>query len=69
MRKNNKGMGRTVLGQNVFIACYRECEYYLDQLIPYLEGNIDYVANYIAENIPEIKFKKTPGFISAMVRL
>lgn len=61
VRKNNKAMGRTVFGQNVFIACYRDCEYYADQLISYLESNVDYVYNYIKENIPSIKFEKPEG--------
>lgn len=61
VRKNNKAMGRTVFGQNVFIACYKECEYYVNQLIPYLEANVNFVDNYIKENIPSIKFRKPEG--------
>lgn len=61
VRKNNKAMGRTVFGQNIFIACYKHCEYYADQLIPYLESNVDYVCNYIKENVPSIKFRKPEG--------
>lgn len=60
-RKNAKGMGRTVFGQNVFIACYKHGEYYADQLVEYLEDNLDYVYNYIKENIPQIKFRKPEG--------
>jgi len=57
-RKNNKAMGRTVFGQNIFIACYEHCEYYIDQEIPYIERNIDYVKQFIDDNIPEINFIK-----------
>lgn len=57
-RKNNKAMGRTVFGQNVFIACYEKGDYYVDQEVEYLEENIKYLDQFIKENIPEIKFHK-----------
>lgn len=57
-RKNNKGMGRTVFGQNVFIACYENGDEYIDAMMEYVENNVDYTEKYIKENIPEIKFTK-----------
>ena len=57
-RKNNKAMGRTVIGQQVFIAAYSQCEYYVDQLVPYLEKNVNFVEQFISEKLPEIKFTK-----------
>jgi len=57
-RKNNKGMGRTVFGQNVFIACYENGDDYVDQEVAYLEKNLDYLDKYLKENVPEIKFHK-----------
>lgn len=60
-RKNNKAMGRTVFGQNIFIACYRDCEYYADQLVEYLEENQNYVKDFIDKKLPEIKFRKQEG--------
>lgn len=60
-RKNNKAMGRTVFGQHAFIACYRDCEYYADQLVEYLEENQNMVAEYLATHIPEIRFRKQEG--------
>ncbi len=60
-RKNAKALGRTVFGQAIFIACYRDCEYYVDQLVEYLEANVDYVKDYIKNNIPEISFRKPEG--------
>ena len=46
-RKNCKAMGRTVMGQNVFIACYEHGDDYADQLVVYLEANRDYIVEYI----------------------
>ena len=37
------------------IAAYNEGEEWLDQLLPYLEGNMKYIQEYCEKNIPEIK--------------
>jgi cystathionine beta-lyase len=60
-RKNCKAMGRNIFGQVAFIACYRDCEYYLDQMLEYLEGNLNYVESFIKEKLPEIKFHRPEG--------
>ncbi|WP_294078838.1 MalY/PatB family protein [Proteiniphilum sp. UBA5384] len=36
-------------------AAYDECEDWLDQMLDYVQGNIDLVDSYLTENIPEIK--------------
>lgn len=36
-------------------AAYDECEDWLDQMLDYVQGNIDFISNYLKENIPEIK--------------
>ncbi|MEA4916047.1 PatB family C-S lyase [Proteiniphilum sp.] len=36
-------------------AAYDECEEWLDQMLAYVQANIDFVDNYLKENIPEIK--------------
>lgn len=36
-------------------AAYDECEDWLDQMLSYVQGNIDCVNNYLKENIPAIK--------------
>lgn len=36
-------------------AAYNEGEEWLEQLLPYLSDNFDYVVNYCKENIPQIK--------------
>lgn len=60
-RKNCKAMGRNIFGQVAFIACYRNCEYYVDQMLEYLEGNLDYVEGFIREKLPEIKYRRPEG--------
>lgn len=36
-------------------TAYNQGEEWLEQLLPYLSGNFDYVCDYCAENIPQIK--------------
>lgn len=36
-------------------AAYDECEEWLDQMLAYVQANIDFVDEYLKENIPEIK--------------
>lgn len=42
-------------------AAYSYGEEWLDQLLVYLEGNADYVLDYLNENIPELKMIKPDG--------
>ncbi len=39
-------------------AAYREGEEWLEQLIPYIEGNMEYVIEYCKNHIPQIKISK-----------
>jgi len=36
-------------------AAYDECEDWLDEMVAYVQGNVDFVHNYLKENIPQIK--------------
>ena len=36
-------------------AAYEECEEWLDQMLAYVQGNVNFVDNYLKENVPEIK--------------
>ncbi len=42
-------------------AAYRTGEGWLEDLLPYLEANADFMADYIAENIPGISMSKPEG--------
>ena len=50
-----KAYGRTVFGTLPIEVAYNECEYYADQLLEYLEGNLAYLKKFIAERVPKIK--------------
>jgi len=57
--EDNKSYGRTIFGTLPIEVCYNECDYYADQLLEYLTGNLDYLQKFIAERIPKIKVTKT----------
>ena len=50
-----------VLGLVATKACYEKGKQWLDELIDYLEGNIDYVRNFIKEKLPKVKFTEPEG--------
>ena len=42
-------------------AAYDKGEEWLEQLLEYLEGNITFIENYIANNMPAVKFRRPEG--------
>ena len=46
---DNKGIGENLCGTQATIAAYNECDYYADQLIEYLEGNLKIVYDALAK--------------------
>lgn len=50
-----KAYGRTIFGTLPIEVAYNECEYYADQLLEYLEGNLAYLKKFMAERVPKIK--------------
>lgn len=42
-------------------TAFNKCEYWLDGLLEHLEANLDYVEDYIRNNIPEIKVRRPEG--------
>ena len=50
-----KAYGRTIFGTLPIEISYNECAYYADQLLDYLEGNLEYLRKFLAEKIPTIK--------------
>ncbi len=52
---SNKNYGRTIFGLASFITAYTECDYYADEMMEYLQGNRDYVMDYLKTRIPSIK--------------
>ena len=62
-KKAYKGLGSyvTILSQEAGMAAYRDCSDWLEELLVYLEGNRDFVQNYLHENIPQIRMNKNEG--------
>ncbi|MCF2626096.1 pyridoxal phosphate-dependent aminotransferase [Fusobacterium perfoetens] len=44
-----------------FEAAYTKGEEWLEELLVHLDGNMDYVINFVKENIPEVKVRKPEG--------
>lgn len=53
--ENLKAFGRNIFGTLAVETAYNECEYYADQLMEYLQGNLEYMYDFIEKEIPEIK--------------
>lgn len=51
----------TTLGMVAHRAAYTDGDGWLDQLRPYIDGNMQFVADYVAKNIPLIKTRKAQG--------
>lgn len=50
-----------VFALTAMTAAYNEGEEWLEQLLEYLEGNIDFIESFIAKNMPEVKFRRPEG--------
>lgn len=53
--KMNKGIMQNIFAVPAYIAAYTQCDDYLEQLVPYLQGNIDYVRSVLQEKMPRIR--------------
>ena len=53
--ENLKAFGRNIFGTLAVQTAYTECDYYADQLMEYLQGNLEYTRKFLEENIPQIK--------------
>ena len=62
-KKAYSGLGSfvSILSQEAGLAAYRDCSDWLEELLKYLEGNRDFVQEYIRKNRPEIKMNKNEG--------
>ena len=50
-----------VLGMVACMSVYTKGEQWLDELLEYLKGNLDYVREYLRENIPQVKLIEPEG--------
>ena len=52
---------KNLFGITALEAAYTHGEEWLDQLLPYLEGNLDFLVDYFNNRIPNIKVSKPQG--------
>lgn len=55
--KKNGIYGPSTTGRTAMIAAFNDGEQWLDDLMAYLKGNIEYIDSFLKTNIPQIKFK------------
>jgi cystathionine beta-lyase len=56
-----------LMGMTAAIAAYRDGQEWLDQVLAYLEGNRDYLADYLATQLPRLKMVKPEGTYLAWI--
>jgi cystathionine beta-lyase len=54
LRNQNELWGANVLGAVALEAAYREGEPWLAEIVEYLAGNLEYVANFLRDRLPEL---------------
>lgn len=59
--ERNKIPGANTFGKISLQSAYEKGEAWLEELLVYLEGNMDYAIDYVEKNIPEIKMEKPEG--------
>ena len=59
--KANHRANLNTLGVVANEAAYKEGEPWLDQLLPYIEGNHDFVQSYLRDRMPLVKYAKAQG--------
>lgn len=57
----NEAEGLSIFGYTSIIASYTHGEAYLQDLLKYLKGNIDYFTDYVTTHLPELKVIPTEG--------
>ena len=55
------GVMPNVFGLAAQTAAYNEGEEWLEQLLEYLSGNLDFMEKFIASELPEVKFRRPEG--------
>jgi cystathionine beta-lyase len=53
--------GVNVLGYTAALAAYRDGGAWLEELLEYLEANLDYLLSYLATHMPSIKCQRPEG--------
>lgn len=53
--KMNRSIQQNIFAVPALVAAYTECDDYLEQLVVYLEKNVDFLRSYLQEKMPKIK--------------
>ncbi len=48
-------------------TAYNKCEYWVDEVMEYVEDNFDFLVDYLNEHLPKVKYKKPEGTFLAWV--
>lgn len=56
--KMNRSIQQSVFALPAYVAAYTGCDDYLEQLLDYLEGNVEFLDNFIKANMPKIRLVK-----------
>lgn len=53
--KRNRSIQQNIFAVPAYVAAYEQCEDYLEQLLPYLESNVEYLSEFLRTYMPKIK--------------
>ena len=57
----NRVINMNWFGQVALETAYNQCEGYVDALCRYVSANMDYMADYLKENLPMLKMRRSEG--------
>mgnify|MGYP001813764439 CR=1 FL=1 len=67
LRNLNELWGTNILGATALVAAYTEGEAWLEALLAYLEGNLEYIQEYLAEKLPMLRLGKPDSLYLAWI--
>lgn len=50
-------------------TAYNKCEYWVDEVMEYVEQNFDFLVDYLNKHLPKVKYKKPEGTFLAWINL
>lgn len=61
LKQKNALSSVSILGMTAQMAAYRSCSEYVDELVAYIRGNMQALKDFLAANLPEIRFAVPQG--------